>query len=55
MHPFDMLKEPFSGVFQELLDKAGTLEEQDLEFVKLLEHLYLAIISGPLARKKGLF
>jgi hypothetical protein len=52
---FDTPQEPYFNVFQDLLDKAQFLEENSPEFVKLLERLYLAVVSGPLAGRKVSF
>jgi len=50
-----MSQEPYSKVFQDLLDKARSLEGNNPEFVKVLERLFVAVISGPLAGQKVSF
>jgi hypothetical protein len=55
IRPFDMNEDIYSAIFNELLDKARHLEQQDRSFVKLLEDLYLALTSGALAGQKVSF
>jgi hypothetical protein len=50
-----MNEDVYSAIFKQLLDKARLLEEKDRSFVKLLEQLYLALTSGPLAGQKVSF
>jgi hypothetical protein len=52
MRPFDMYQQQYTSIFQALLDKAQWLEENDPEFVRMLEKMYLSIVSGPLAGTK---
>jgi hypothetical protein len=52
---FDINDEAYTEIFKELLDRARSLEEQDPEFAVLLEELYLAVVSGPLAGRKTSF
>jgi len=51
LRPFDMAEEPYTEVFNTLLSRARSLED-DPKFVALLERLYLVLIVGPLAGKE---